>query len=98
MDNVNAQESRNRGTQRIKLCSINICGMSDRSRTLLDKYSDKEELDLLFVQETGSSCKNKLNLTNMNIVTDQNNAKNRGAALYARGNVSLTNLSNLALI
>ena len=98
MDNSNTPDRRNNSKSALKVGSINICGMSERSRTLLDKYSDLEKFDILFVQETGSSIKTKLNLTNMKFVTDTNNSKNRGAALYVRDNISLTNLTELSLL
>ena len=81
---------------RFKFCCINISGMSEKSRLLLDKYNDEEGFHLIFTQETLKVCKEKLNLTNMRVVTDTNQAKNRGAALYVRNNISLTELPELS--
>ena len=36
----------------IKICSINICGFSERSKFVLDKYADKEKWDMVLIQET----------------------------------------------
>ena len=79
----------------IKLCSINISGMSDRSRIVVDKYNDLEKFHIMFMQETGSSCITKLNLTNMKAYTDSNDSKNRGAALYVRENITFTSLTSI---
>ena len=83
-------------SNRFKLCSINIAGMSEKSRMLLDKYCDEETLHVVFAQETLKVCKEKLKLTNMRVVTDSNQAKNRGAALYARDNISLTDIPEIS--
>ena len=80
----------------LKTCTINIDGMSDCSQILLDKYVDQEAFDVLFVQETRSVCKNKLKLTNMRVVTDTNEAKNRGAAIYARNHISITEIKEIS--
>ena len=79
----------------VKQCSINIDGMSNTSKLLLDKYVDEEQIDILYVQETRSVCKEKLNLTNMRVVTDINKANNRGAAIYARTHISLTEITEI---
>ena len=79
----------------IKLCSINISGMSDRSRIVTDKYCDLKKFHIMFMQETGSSCITKLHLTNMKVYTDSNDSKNRGAALYVRDNITFTRLTSI---
>ena len=96
MANTNRSDTSRLSKNTVVLCSINISGMSERSRTMLDNYCDKEQIDILLVQETGSSNKTKLKLTNMKLVTDTHNSVNRGAALYVRGNLSLTNLTELS--
>ena len=70
--------------------------MSEKSRLLLDKYCDEEGFHIIFAQETLKVCKEKLNLTNMRVVTDSNLAKNRGAALYARDTISVTDLQEIS--
>ena len=37
------------------LCTINICGLSQRSHMMLNKYVYDKNLTLLAVQETGSN-------------------------------------------
>ena len=37
---------------RVKLCQINICGLSDRSKVCLEKYAFDNNADFLFVSET----------------------------------------------
>ena len=60
----------------IKTCSINIWTFSEKSRFTLDKYTYDERFDVVFVQETGTSDLEKLKLTNMKVVTDDNKAAN----------------------
>ena len=65
----------------LKACSINICGLSDRNRFTLDKYCHDTDLDVVAVQESGSSHLNR-NLTNMDFITDSNSSSNKGTLLY----------------
>ena len=66
----------------INFCSINIGGMSDRSRFTLNKYCHEKSIDILAIQESLTVDKAKLNLNSMDCVTDTNNSLNRGASLY----------------
>ena len=79
----------------IKACSINICGMSEKSRFMLDKYSYDEKYDLVYVQESGTTENNKIELTNMNVLSDDNEACNKGALIYANNSHSLTKLKEI---
>ena len=79
-----------------KLCSINICGMSNRSKMMLDKYIDLNKLDIVAVQESGTSNKERLTLTNMKMITDTNNASNRGAVLYVHKSISCTSVPEIS--
>ena len=81
------QESRG-----IRICSVNIGGLSDRSKFVLDKYAEEEQYDVLTVQETGTVNMSKLAISNMTAITDSNKAQNKGAALYVRNNHSITEL------
>ena len=80
----------------IKICSINICGVSQRSRIPLDKHAHDENYDLLAIQETGSVSIDKISLSNMSTIVDSNEAKNRGVALYAQNNHSITKLEEIS--
>ena len=80
----------------IKICSINICGISERSRIPLDKYVHDEQYDVVAIQETGSANMDKIPLTNMSPITDSNEAKNRGVASYAHNNHSITKLEDIS--
>ena len=80
----------------IKACSINIGGYSTRSQFVLNKYVDEENMDFLAMQETLSADITKLELHNMNVFCDTNNAKNRGAALYINNKHSLTKLESIS--
>ena len=79
----------------IKACSINICGMSSRSKLLLDKFSYDEDFDLIFAQETESTDKEEISLTNMSCITDNNTSKNKGSALYTHNSHSITKLNEI---
>ena len=83
-------------TADIKICSINICGVSERSRIPLDKYVYDEQYDLVALQETGSVNMNKISLTNMSTITDSNEARNKGVALYAQNKHSITKLEQIS--
>ena len=39
----------------LTICSINICGLSDRSQFMLNKYIEDNNIDILAVQETETS-------------------------------------------
>ena len=82
----------------IKLCSINISGFSKRSKLTLDKYVESEGFDIVTVQETGTCDLTKLKLTNMNCITDRNNARNRGSVLYLKDKYSLAALDQISAI
>ena len=90
--------NRQSATNTIKLCTINICGISNRSQFALNKYIDTEQIDLLFVQETDTTETKKLELNNMSFICDTNKAANRGAALYARDKYSITKLEEISKI
>ena len=83
-------------TRDIKICSINICGISERSRILLDKYVDDEKFDLVAVQETGSVNMEKISLSNMSTITDSNEATNKGTAIYTQNIHSISKLDEIS--
>ena len=87
-----------RQNEYIKVCSINICGLSERSRFMLDKYVFDKQIDIVCVQETGSTDLSKLNLCNMNAATDSNKAANKGCALFVRSGISSTPLPEISKI
>ena len=80
---------------KIVMCSINICGMSERSKILLDHYVHKKGFDVVKVQETNSCDTKQLNLTNMTHITDNNKAQNKGAALYVNDKFSISKLDEI---
>ena len=65
----------------VHICSINICGMSERSQFMLNKYVFDQNISILAVQETGESSSFK-KLTNFQMFEDQNSQKNKGCTLY----------------
>ena len=84
----------------IKICTLNICGLSSRSKMVVNKYSNDEELDVLALQEVETGMENlpNLELLNMSLITDTNNGKNKGAALYVNNKHSITKLENISKI
>ena len=84
----------------IKIGSINIGGMSDRSNFCLNKFIEDEGLDVLTVQElrgaVGELNPSHLHLNNMNYIIDTNNAANKGAGIFADHNISLTKLEAIS--
>ena len=89
-----SKESNN--SSAIKICTINICGLSSRSRFVLDKYVYDNDFDAVAVQETGSDDIESILLSNMTTVTDSNHATNRGAALYVKDQHSITKLEEIS--
>ena len=86
----------NNTRDQIRCCSININGLSTRSKVPLDNYVDSEKFDIVTIQETLSCDVTKLALSNMNCVTDLNKASNRGAALYVRDTHTITPLEQIS--
>ena len=78
----------------LKVCSININGLSSNSKLLLEKYSNDNCFDIIAVQETLNSY---ATLNNMERVSDENSASNRGSALFVNMNkLSYVKLSNIS--
>lgn len=97
--NNRRRNSNNRNTvKKIKLCTLNICGLSDRSKFAINKFNHDNNIEILALQETGTSDNNKLNLDNMSMIHDSNLARNRGTALYVNNKHSLTKLDSISSI
>lgn len=80
----------------IKACSINIGGLSEKSRFPLDKYNHEENFDWLFVQETMTVDKEKLKLNGMTTFCDNNGARNRGVTLYVKDEHSTSEIKEIS--
>ena len=52
-------------TLKIKFCTLNICGLSTRSKFTLNKFIDDEKIKILALQETGSTDSEVLELNNI---------------------------------
>ena len=91
-------KDRNKQTADLKICSINICGVSERSQLVLDKYNDENAFDILAVQETatGNPDPNHLQLSNMSVIRDSNKSANKGCAIFYKDRYSLTSLPEIA--
>ena len=96
MDNAETQRNRCNQNKSTKLCSINIDGLSSKSRLLLDKYANDENFGIIFAQENGPHEIDKMKLTNMKTVTDTNSSKNRGALLYIHDSIPHVNLPDIS--
>ena len=96
MDNTETQTNRCNKNNTTKLCSINIDGLSSKSRLLLDKYANDENFGIIFAQENGSRDIEKMKLSNMKTVTDANGSKNRGALLYIHDSIPHVTLSDIS--
>ena len=96
--NLMKSSSRN-NTQaaQLKVCSINICGMSDRSQLTLDKYCYDNSIDILAVQESKSVNPANYQLKSMDFITDTNSSANKGSLLYVNDNkLSVSKLSSIS--
>lgn len=82
-------------TINLKICSINIDGMSARSRLMLDKYAYTNNFDIMAVQESETTDSQKLTISNMQTFADDNYARNKGSVLYANKKYSTTKLKEL---
>ena len=80
----------------IKVSSINICGLSSRSKLVVNKYIHDEGCDIVLMQETGTNDINKLKLLNMKTIADTNQACNRGVSVNANHQHSITQLSAIS--
>ena len=63
-----------------RLCSINICGLSSKSKSMLEKYVDDKQIDILAIQEAKCSAEDK-SILSMSCYAVLNNAANGGCML-----------------
>ena len=80
-----------------KLCTINICGLSQRSHMMLNKYAHDMKLVLLSVQETGS-CSDYKKLNNTNTYQDTNKQLNKGCAIMVHNEAMFTQFTEISLM
>ena len=95
MDNQR-NTGRSESNKKFKLCTLNICGLSQRSKLVLNNYVYAENIDILALQETGTDDLSKLELFNMSVICDTNKATNKGAALYVNNKHSITKLDTIS--
>lgn len=89
---INQTKNVRKQNGKLNVATINICGLSQRSKMVLNQYAYTENLDALAVQETDTNLKENLELDNMYGIFDTNNAANKGAALYINNKHSITKL------
>ena len=82
------------------ICTINIAGLSARSKFVLEKYCYDKSIDILAVQESFSNESVNQNLRFMKSVSDNNNSANRGSMLFVNSQklsiIPLDELSNIS--
>ena len=62
---------------------------------MLDKYTDTKNYDVLAVQESETTDEDKLKITNMQVVADDNCSRNKGSVLYINNKYSITKLKEI---
>ena len=82
----------------MKICSINIGGFSEKSRFLIDKYTNDEDFDIVTVQETCTTDQDKLKVHNMTSYCDSNQAKNRGATIFVKNEIPCSKIPEISNI
>ena len=80
-----------------KFCTINICGLSQRSNMMLDKYASDNDFLLIGVQETGAGNQWKT-LSNRKTFHDTNNSCNKGCVIIVKQEVMFTQLPSISTI
>ena len=95
MENKTNEQRKNVKTK-LKLCTINIDGMSFKSQFALNKFIHDEDIDVLFMSESRSTDKEKLELNNMSYICDTNKSVNSGTVLYVNNSYSLTKLDEIS--
>ena len=69
-----------------RICTINICGLSQRSNMMLNKYIYDKNIMVLGVQETGNLKKSRYRYLNeMNTFVDTNEQSKRCALFVRKG-------------
>ena len=85
-------------TESLSICSVNICGLSERSRFALDQYVSTKGLDIVAVQEAGRVKKDTINLAHMNPFCDSNQGANKGCVLYVHEDLRFIPLPSIAAV
>ena len=95
MDNSN-HGKRNTEKGIIIFKTINICGLSERSKFSLNHYIHNENIGILALQELDTANKSSIQLPNMFCISDTNKGANKGSALYVKDTYSITNLDEIS--
>ena len=86
--------SREKVTPGGDICSVNICGFSEKSRFLLNQYIFERNPGLICLQETGTF--EKANIYNMAVYQDTNEQQNKGCAILVKNGLSFTQLVEIS--
>ena len=75
----------------LKLCQININGLSDITKLALNRYMCQQELDVVCLSETKTETLPTGTFSRMNHILKPNkdNHKQRGVAIVAKSNIQL---------
>lgn len=92
---MNNQTSNAMAMDYARLCTINICGLSQRSNMMLSKFVQDSRITIIGIQETGSNKQWK-HLNNMKTFEDTNNQYNKGCAIMVRNGVMFTQLPDIS--
>ena len=81
----------------LKLCQININGLSDITKLALNRYMCQQELDVVCLSETKTETLPTGTFSRMNHILKPNkdNHKQRGVAIVAKSNIQLTRYPEL---
>ena len=78
--------------------TVNVCGLSERTKFSLNRYIEDDGIDILALQETNTSDSERLQLLNMFCISDSNKAANKGVALYVKNCHTITKLEEISKI
>ena len=83
-------------TNILKVASVNVSGLSLRTKIALDKFVNDRSLDILALQETQKEDYSEYNLTNMKITQDNNKGAFKGCAIYIREDLTYSYVTELS--
>ena len=105
MDNKTNQEQSRKlnskgkaGKAQLNFKTVNVCGLSERTKFSLNRYVEVDKIDILALQETNTSDGEKLQLHNMFCISDSNKASNKGVALYVKNCYTISKLEEISKI
>ena len=83
--------------QKYRLCTINICGLSSRSKLMLEKYVADQHINVLASQETKKSSSNN-GILSMKCYADYNKGANGGCMLCFSNGTKVEPLKEISML